>query len=87
MKTLTVFTATWCAPCKAISPILDTLAIPVRRVDIEDRPTLAALYGIRSIPAFVLCEGDQIIANKTGIKTLAELQEFIAQTAPSAQPA
>ena len=54
------FWAPWCPPCRAVAPELDKLAkqkhgeTVVAKVDTEALPALAARYGIRSIPTFVL---------------------------------
>ena len=59
------FYATWCGPCKATAPILDSIAgaykdkIDVYKVDVDKEQELAALFGIRSIPSllFIPMEG------------------------------
>src|SRR5574344_1877027 len=51
------FYATWCGPCKAVSPIMEELAeeykdsIYVYKIDTEQEQDLAAAFGIRSIPS------------------------------------
>ncbi|WP_394370819.1 thioredoxin [Prevotella herbatica] len=51
------FYATWCGPCKAVSPIMEELAeeykdsIYIYKVDTEQEEDLAAVFGIRSIPS------------------------------------
>lgn len=55
------FYADWCQPCKIAGPILDELAaeyegkIHVYKIDTEKEKELAAAFGIRSIPTFMLC--------------------------------
>ena len=59
MKQLIYFTApSWCQPCKQLAPIMDEVAneVPVRKVDIDNEPTLAQQYGVRSVPTIVLVE-------------------------------
>jgi thioredoxin len=59
------FYADWCAPCRAVAPVLEELAeeyadqIVIYKVDTEAEQELAALFGIRSIPSllFVPMEG------------------------------
>ena len=54
------FYATWCRPCKMMSPIVEQLAkdyagkIDFYKVDIDKEQELAALFGIQSIPTFLL---------------------------------
>ncbi len=55
------FYADWCRPCKMAAPILDELAeeykgkIYIYKVDTQEEQELAAVFGIRSIPAFLFC--------------------------------
>ena len=50
------FYASWCGPCKALSPVLDELAkeyagkVDVYKVNVDDEQQLAEAFGIRSIP-------------------------------------
>lgn len=53
------FYATWCGPCKMLSPVLDELAveyegkIDIYKVDVDAEEELAALFGIRSVPTLL----------------------------------
>lgn len=58
------FYASWCAPCKAIAPVLDELAaeyaeqIYIYKVDTEKEQELASMFGIRSIPSLLFVPMD-----------------------------
>jgi thioredoxin 1 len=62
------FYSDWCAPCRAMSPVVEALANAghaVRRVNIDENPSLAGLYGVTGIPCFVAvadgCEVDRVV--------------------------
>lgn len=50
------FYASWCGPCKRLSPILDELAeeydgkVDIYKINVDDEPDLASRFGVRSIP-------------------------------------
>lgn len=62
------FFASWCGPCKMLSPVIDEIAaeredVKVVKIDIDEQPELAAAYGVMSVPSlFVIKDGE--IANK-----------------------
>jgi thioredoxin 1 len=52
------FSAPWCGPCKAFSPIMEQVAqeIPVQKVNVDDENSLATQYAVRSVPTIVLVD-------------------------------
>ena len=53
------FTAAWCPPCRAMNPILDEIAasrddLRIVKLDVDDNQTIAAQYGVMSMPTFML---------------------------------
>jgi len=58
------FYADWCGPCKMVAPILEELAdefngkMNIYKVDTEDQPELAAIFGIQSIPSLLFVPVD-----------------------------
>ena len=68
MKELLYFSAPWCAPCKALGPLLDDLSqqYPIKKVNIDNQPDVAREYGITSIPTTILLENGKEKERKTG---------------------
>ncbi len=80
-KVLVDFYATWCAPCRMLSPILEEVekesTIKILKVDVDKYPNLAASYGIMSIPALKLFSGGKEIKSQIGYMSKEELKEFL----------
>ncbi len=75
------FWAAWCAPCRAIAPVIEELAAEfegqakVGKLDIESHMQVAEQFGIRSIPALFLFKDGQVVDRVAGVvpkKVLAE---------------
>ena len=75
--------AEWCAPCRMLGPILDTLAdefggkLLVAKVDTEAQRELAAQYGIRSLPTVKLFKGGQPVDEFMGALPESEIRAFL----------
>jgi putative thioredoxin len=82
------FWATWCKPCKELSPLLERLArqaggsFRLARLDVDRNPNLAILYGVRSIPTVKAFSGGQVVGEFVGILSEERLAEFLSQITP-----
>ena len=77
------FWATWCGPCRMISPILDELEeemadqITVVKVNVDDADEIAAQFRIMSIPTLLFFKNGQIVDKTVGAMPKAVLAEKI----------
>ena len=74
------FWAEWCGPCKQVAPVLDELAgeydnrVRIGRVNIEEDQELAADYGVRAIPTFLLFKGGEVAGQLVGMVSKRDLK-------------
>ena len=77
------FWATWCAPCLAIAPHVESLAnemagkVGVGKLNIDDNPGTAGKFGVRSIPTLILFKGGKPVDQIVGAVPKAKLEEMI----------
>lgn len=75
--------AEWCAPCRAIAPLIEALAeeyagrAKVGKLNVDENPDTPTRYGVRSIPTLMLFKDGEIQALKIGAESKAELAELI----------
>ena len=77
------FWATWCGPCKMLSPIIAEIAdeyegkVKVAKVNVDEQSALAAKYGIMSIPTLILFKNGEIADKTVGLRSKEQIKEFI----------
>jgi len=76
------FFATWCPPCKVLSPVLDELAkeingITILKVNIDDNPNLTAKYNIRSVPTILYFKNGKEIMRQPGAPPKTALEQQV----------
>ena len=77
-KVLIDFFATWCGPCRMVSPIVDEIAdehpeFVVCKVDVDNNPELAAEFGVMSIPTLVVIKDGKVINQSAGARPKAQI--------------
>lgn len=68
------FWAEWCAPCRALSPVLESLSAEysgrakIAKLDVDANQQIAMQYGIRSIPTVMLFDKGEVIDSFIGVR-------------------
>jgi thioredoxin 1 len=76
------FYATWCGPCKAMNPILESVEKDlgggkIYKVDVDKNRDLVEKFGIRSVPTFLFFENGEEINRKTGAIQKGLILEYL----------
>ena len=78
------FWAEWCAPCRAIAPIVKEIAddngdkLKVVKVNIDESPQTPGTYGIRSIPTVLVFKDGQVVSQLTGARPKGDFEELVS---------
>jgi thioredoxin 1 len=77
------FTATWCGPCRQVSPLVDQLAdeyagrAKVTKIDIDESPSVTTRFGIRGVPTLLVFKGGQVVQQQVGAAAKSTLAQML----------
>jgi len=77
------FFATWCGPCRMVSPIVDEIAaeradtLKVVKVDVDEAPSVAAAYRVMSIPTLMVFKGGEPVNTQVGAVPKAKIEAML----------
>lgn len=77
------FSASWCGPCKVLTPIVEKLAddlqgrAKVYKVDIDEAPEASSKYGIRGVPTVIAFKNGQPVGQTVGLVTKDKLLSLL----------
>jgi thioredoxin 1 len=83
--TLVDFWAEWCAPCRALSPLVDEMAtkyagkLQVVKMNIDEHPNTPGRYAVRAIPTLLVFKGGQVVDQVVGLVSRNKLDDLLAK--------
>lgn len=78
------FFATWCGPCKMMSPVIDEIAaekagvVDVFKIDVDENQSIAQKYQVMSIPTLIVFEHGQVKRQTLGAQPKAAVLDLLA---------
>ena len=81
-KVLIDFWASWCGPCRMVSPVIEEIAaerpdIKVCKVNVDEEQELAAAFQVMSIPALVVMENSKVVNQAVGARPKAQILSLL----------
>lgn len=77
------FWASWCGPCKMVSPIVDEIAedlgstAKVGKINVDEEPELAQAFSIMSIPTLIVIHNGKLVNRVVGVRSKEEILAMI----------
>lgn len=77
------FWASWCGPCRMLSPVIDEIADEVSdkkicKINVDEQPELAQKFGVMSIPTLVVMKGGEVVNKSLGVQPKGSVLSMLA---------
>jgi thioredoxin 1 len=79
------FWAGWCAPCRALTPIIENVAkayegkLKVGKLNIDEQPNTPGKYDVQAIPTVLLFKNGEVVDKLVGLNNKAKFDEMLAR--------